>query len=711
MKKIVYISFSVLIVIMTIVNFLNFSDSSTISVFDGLSNIAIEQPDNMSNKDFIRILEDTAKNQNIDIAYQSLSNDTKGINIYKTNNTSDFMNINTYNNIQQISDNQCISTLSSVEGYKVVPLYMSTFVRNTTIYTFDKCVNHRISSTNFMIKENRADEFIKALNDIGINAEMNVVPLTYPANQYNEFNYSFCILLVVLLSIFISFIDNAKTHTLKRLEGYSSLRIMAEESVGILFVLLIIFIAIESISIALFAVHNIEILDEFILFNIKSLLGIYLPVIVFAVLLSSLTVIQHSNNLYIKGKANKAFILYATATVKTVAFVFMCAPFITAVILLPNYINSYQLSAKANNILTGYVEPLLTSIEDDSHNIKTFYNKAVENYEAVLFEDKYHPEDLEYYSENFEQNYNNNPELNTYDYQRYVNYYQLTINSNYLNLNPLHKPNGDLITKKDFPKDKYNILVSEDAEHTDAFVKYIQVYHKTFSDYKNEELPINIVYYKSDEKFLMINSLSSDMYIKNPYVTVIDGLNQEYYDDCIYGILNSNSSFILLNPDTETDDLYEAVLPLIEETGMKDIVYSVTYANESYAEELANNRNYVLKNLIQVLIYGSLYAFLMIYFIRTYAENYRNDIAVRKLSGEGFFRLHKRYFSAIALMIVVTLLGVLINQKDYITVNSFSFSIVAVPLVLWIIEIFIFVLYTKKLTYKNILKALKGGEV
>ena len=360
---------------MTIINFLNFSDSSTISIFDGLSNISIEQPDGMSNKEFIKILEDIAKEQNIDIAYQSLSNDAKGINIYKTNNTNNFLNINTYNNTQKISDKQCISTLSSVEGYQVIPIYISTFMRNTTIYTFDKCANHRIASTSFMIKENCADEFINALNDVGINAELNVVPLTYPANQYNEFNYSFCLFLVVLLSIFISFIDNAKTHTLKRLEGYSSLRIMAEESASMLFVLLIIFIAIESINIALFAVHNIEILNEYLLFNINSLLRIYLPIIVFAVLLSSLTVIQHSSNLYIKGKVNKTFILYATATIKTVAFVFMCAPFITAIILLPNYINSYQLSTKVNTMLSNYVEPSFTPTEDNYHILKIFIIK------------------------------------------------------------------------------------------------------------------------------------------------------------------------------------------------------------------------------------------------------------------------------------------------------------------------------------------------
>lgn len=711
MKKTVYISFFVLMVIMTIVNFLNFSDSSTISIFDGLSNISIKRPENMSNKDFVEILENISKKQNIDIAYQHFSTDAKGINIYKTNNTNDFMNINTANNIQQISDNQCISTISSIEGYQVVPLYISSFVRDTTIYTFDKCVNHRISPTSFMIKENGADKFIDALNDVGIKAELNVVPVTYSANQYDAFDYSFCLFLVVLLAVFISFIDNAKTHTLKRLEGYSTARIMAEESIGMLFCLLIIFTVVEAVSITFFAVHNIQILDEFILFNINSLLKIYLPLIVLAVLLSSLTVMQHSNNLYIKGKVNKSFILYATATVKTVAFVFMCAPFITAVIFLPKYVNSYQLSAKVNNMLTGYVEPLLSYTEDNFFAVKNFYNIATEDYGAVFFEDRYNPEELEYYSENFEQNYNNNPELNTYDYQMYVSHYQLSINSNYLKLNPLHKPNGDLITEKDFPKDKYNVLVSEDAEHIDAFVKYIQVCHKTFNSYKNEELPINIVYYKGNEKFLMLNSLSSEIYVKNPYVTVIDGLNQKYYNNCINGILNSSASFILLNPNSETDDLYEAILPLIEETGIKDIVYNVTYANEGYAEELANNRNYVLKNFIQVLIYGSLYIFLMIYFIRTYSENYQNDIAVRKLSGENFFRLHSRYFSAVATMIAVTFTGVLINQKEYITVMGFSFSIVAVPLALWVIEIFIFVLYTNRLTHKNILKALKGGKV
>lgn len=211
----------------------------------------------------------------------------------------------------------------------------------------------------------------------------------------------------------------------------------------------------------------------------------------------------------------------------------------------------------------------------------------------------------------------------------YVKYYQLYVNSNYLKLNPLQKPNGDLITEKDFPKDKYNVLVSEDAKHTDAFVKYIQVYHKSFSEFKDEELPINIVYYKGDEKFLMVNSQSSKMYVKEPYVTVIDGLNQKYYNNCISGMANSGASFILLNPNTEKKDLYEAILPSLEKTEVKNAVYNVVYANDSYAEELASTRDYVIKNLLQILIYGSLYIFLMIYFIRTDSENYQNDIAVR----------------------------------------------------------------------------------
>lgn len=714
MKKIVYISFSVLIVIMTIVNFLNFSEDNTMSIFDGLTNISIEQPDDMSNSEFIEVLENTAKNLNIDIAYQKLSNDAKGINIYKTNNTNDFMNINTDNNIQQISKNECISTLPSVKGYKVIPLYISTFLRNTTIYTFDKCVNNKLSETSFIIKEDaNAYEFINVLNDKGINAQLDTVPVTFDDNPYNEFEYSFCLLLVVVLAIFISFIDNAKTHTLKHLEGYSSARIMIEESGGILLVLLIIFSVIEIINISMFAIYNSKILNEYILFNINSLIKIYLPIIVFTVLLSSLTVITHSSNLYIKGKVNRTFILYATATVKVIAFVFMCAPFISSIDILPSHINTYLLSSKVNDMLSSYVEPLIT-IGDNENNLRKFYDKAVKEYGAVLFTDEYQPENLDDYRQYFEQNYNLAPELNTYNYQEYVDCYRLTVNSNYLNLNPLHKPNGELITKKDFPNDKYNIMVSEDAEHTDAFVKYIKEYYKMFNDnYKvNPNLPINIVYYKSDEKILMLNSKSDRMYAEKPYVTVTDGLNEKIGNDCIFHMSDSSNSFILLNPKPESDDLYNSLLPLIKETNSEDIVYGVKYANDSYANELAQQRNLIMRELIQALLYGSLYVFLMIYFIRTYSENYRNDIAIRKLSGEGFFRLHRKYFSAVALMMIVTLVGVFINQMGYIEFLGFSFRAIAivtvVPLVLWIIELIIFALYVNSLTHKSILKALKG---
>lgn len=713
MKKIVYISFSVLIVIMTIVNFLNFSEDNTMSIFDGLTNILIEQPDDMSNSEFVKTLENTAKELNIDIAYQKSDNDAKGISIYKTNNTSNFMNINTDNNIQQISGNECMSTLPSVKGYKVIPLYISTFKRNTTIYTFDKCLNNKFSSAGFMVKEENANEFINALNDKGIKSELNIAPLVLGGSLYNEFEYSFCLLLVVVLAIFISFIDNAKTHTLKHLEGYSSARIIIEESSNILLVLLIIFSVIEIINISMFAIYNSKILNEYILFNINSLIKIYLPIIVFAVLLSSLTVIAHSSNLYIKGKVNRTFILYATATVKVIAFVFMCAPFISSVDILPSHINTYLLSSKANNILSSYVEPLIT-IDENEDNLRKFYDKAVKEYGAVLFVDEYQPESVEDYRQYFEQSYNSAPELNTYDYQEYVQCYQLAINSNYLNLNPLHKPNGELITKKDFPSDKYNIMVSEDAEHTDAFVKYIKEYYKMYNDnYKvNPNLPINIVYYKSDEKFLMLNSKSNRIYAEKPYVKVVDGLNEKIGNDCIFHISDSSGSLMLLNPKPESDDLYNSLLPLIKETNAEDIVYGVKYANDSYASELAQQRDFIMKELIQALLYGSLYVFLMIYFIRTYSENYRNDIAIRKLSGEGFFRLHKKYFSAVVLMMIVTLVGVFINQMEYIEFFGFSFRVIAivtaVPLALWIIELIIFALYVNSLTHKSILKALKG---
>ena len=665
----------------------------------------------MSNSDFIEVLENTAKKLNKDIAYQSLSNDAKSISIYKTNNTKDFMNINSCNNIQQITDKQCISTLSSVKGYQIIPLYISSFVRNTTIFTFDKCVNHNLAATSFMVKEDDADEFVSALNAAGINAELNVVSITFLAIQYNELNYSFCIFLMVLLAIFISFIDNAKTHTLKRLEGYSSIGIMAEESLSMILVLLGIFATVEAVGITLFAIHNVKILDGFIMFNINSLLKIYLPIIVFVVLLASLTVICHSNNLYIKGKVNKGFILCAAAVIKTITFVFMCAPFTIAVTLLPGYINTYTLSVQVHDLLSSYVELSFNDGLDENSMLK-FYNAAVNEYDAVLFMNNYQPENLEYISKYFEQNYNVAPELNTYDYQRYVQCFRLTINSNYLNLNPLHKPDGELITKKDFSDDKYNILVAENAEHTNAFVKYIQVWHKMFSDYKpDEELPINIVYYKSDEKFLMISPQSNQMYAESPYVTVVDGLNQKV-DNYYTGVLfSTDSSFILLKPKSAGDNLYYPLVPLFEKTGVENAVNSVTYANDRYAEELAHSRNLVVTNLIQVLIYAGLYVFIMIYFIETYSENYRNDIAVRKLSGEGFFRLHSRYFSAVALMVAVTMAGVLINQKDYIAAAGFSLPIIAVPLALWFIEILIFALYSSRLTHKNILKALKGGEV
>ena len=390
----------------------------------------------------------------------------------------------------------------------------------------------------------------------------------------------------------------------------------------------------------------------------------------------------------------------------------MCVMLIDSINALGYSVNKYITAKEAHTRLSGYTSVRMTPVTNSANdkNMQNFYLRSVKEYNAITTASSYYEkidsqltEDIlyEFNGENdLSYQYNDENDL-SYEYDKYVSNKILDVNANYFKINPIYKTNGELVSEKDFAKDKYNLLVAENAEHTDALIKYVKGYLQI------GDSDFNVIYYKENQRFLLIDAGNTSAYAVDPYVNIAEGIRfkriKNYYPSEVTG--NQNQFLLKL----DSTDSYSKVLKLAKETGVEQSILDVQSTSAIIATEFEAATDNLLGNAIQTVLYAFLYMFLTVFFIKTYQETYQSQIAVKKLSGGGVFMLHKKYIWASVIMLMLTVLGVvtqmIVQEMLYTTPIIYG---IATPIILWVIEMIFFALYASRLNRKNILETLKG---
>ena len=145
MKRLVVFCFCLLFGVLSALSILNF-DGEAVGAMEGkMSRMMIVKPQGMDNTYFLTAIDNALKDKNADIMMRIVSlEDGKPINrYYKTNHTSDFLDIKTDCGIV-ITGNECIATVEQ-EGYtthrlgynrsvKPVPCGTLRFIHTTDIF-------------------------------------------------------------------------------------------------------------------------------------------------------------------------------------------------------------------------------------------------------------------------------------------------------------------------------------------------------------------------------------------------------------------------------------------------------------------------------------------------------------------------------------------------------------------------------------------------
>lgn len=153
MKRLVVFCFCLLFGVLSALSILNF-DGEAVGAMEGkMSRMMIVKPQGMDNTYFLTAIDNALKDKNADIMMRIVSlEDGKPINrYYKTNHTSDFLDIKTDCGIV-ITGNECIATVEQ-EGYTTHRLGLPALSQDIAIFDWYELENSDIQTGFFMQKK------------------------------------------------------------------------------------------------------------------------------------------------------------------------------------------------------------------------------------------------------------------------------------------------------------------------------------------------------------------------------------------------------------------------------------------------------------------------------------------------------------------------------------------------------------------------------
>lgn len=234
---------------------------------------------------------------------------------------------------------------------------------------------------------------------------------------------------MLIASMVFYVLSNGKRNVLKKMEGYTTKDILADEIKQIAPMFIICFLAVEALALIVATILYKQAIIQFIIFLIPYLL-LFAGIIIAGLIVSCFFIATQKSAEHIKGKVPKRGIYITTLLAKCV-FVTFIIFFLT--IAIRNAIicsNTIQTAQFVSDKVAGYVTlPVYqnnTSAHNLSDNYKAFYEATVEKYQGVLIDAS---------------NYEYNLITGRTPAEEYGQDY-ITINRNYLKLNTIYNTNG-----------------------------------------------------------------------------------------------------------------------------------------------------------------------------------------------------------------------------------------------------------------------------
>lgn len=667
MKKMFYIVIIVYLCYFSIGTIIDFSMETDEITIDKTS-IEIEKSYDMTNEDFIEHIENAASITKSDIIFLTVkqSNDSYSSVYYVTNNNEGFLH-----NLSEKKQEQFLQS-----GY----LKTKTLFNDVHYFKFEDVKEFNLDRLNCYVTSNTGSEFITAMQNLGINISItNQVSITDHFIKIRNQIYPFCFILFAAISAIFS---KRKETVIKRLNGFSGIHIVKDEFYATVKILLPIFVLVLIIFNLVHFIIFPNLFNEFFSYFLERILVVGLAIISLFLLISLLLLLP-AKGVDLKGRSQNKQI-FATA------FVFKSIVVVATVINLTNtFINlstTYNVN-KTQQFITktieGYVNvPWNTSrVSISESEWDDYYERAIKFYEITV--DKFNGVIID--TNNFEGTYSQ-PSL----YEKYGQNW-ITINYNYLELNPIYGVDGVVITTENFSnqEDVFNLLVpkSMDNEIPDIIQKYIAWYK---NNGLTEEL-INIVLY--DDKKSDIYSFNSFIIEDNGRLQspIIEIWNKKYLVSQVGNYFGRN--YII---EAKLDEL----MPYLKETGLENVIINTPLVSDDFLQHLSNLKFGLITTLINIVINLVGLVALITYIAKVFCETNRKKIAVMRMNGFYFSEIYRKY-----------LWLQILSNTILIVFSRIMFNInILIFIVLALIELILFLVVAKYYEGKKIIETIKEGD-
>ena len=573
---------------------------------------------------------------------------------------------------------ECIST-TSPNGYKVYNLKVSAMFHDITFYNWDKAAVYDLSSCTYFVNQNNCDEVVKAITDLGY--EVTVQSAIAISGKVSVALFAFIPICLMLMSMMFYILSNGKKNVLKKMEGYLSSNILADEvrSNGKSFIYILLGIELLNVCLAIFAFK--EAVYQYIMFAVQYML-IGLITVALGVVIALILIYIQSGSEHIKGKAPKKAMYYITILAKCVFITFIAFFMSIGIRNVQIAYNTYQTSRFITEKVDGYVSfPIFQNnasyagLED---NYFEFYKATVNEYDGIIIN-----------SSNYEVEVGTGKTLCDEFGQE-----DIVINTNYLTLNPIYDLDGNAIDTSDFVEGALNILIPNSK--TDRMEKYTEQAQMGYSKEANF-----IIYDGENTEVYSYNAATgSGSYgrIDKPIIIVASDDDLEVF---ILSYCSQGAYFI----KPHTDNPYAELLPILQDVGIDKTTpqtpYLLSNFNEAVSHQLQMLRLYGTQTIL--LLIGLMC--LILFSAKLYCENYRDKIAFCLIEGYSLLSCIRQH---IIVMIFSYLLSIAaISFVGNVMHISMNYYLVVGFLLLEAVSAFIM---CKKYTTANLCEIVKGAE-
>ena len=679
MKKIVYFIFTISLIFFFIMNFFEYSNKNVDILENNKTVIEIEKPQNLTNEDFINNLITIFSNMNSDLMY--LTTDNSNIKSHKkyyiTTNTN-LIPIAVNKDAKHILDNgECLSTFNSDYTHAICG---SSFFYNISIYNFTEIKKFNLDLCKYYIDKDMSNKIINTLKENGFNTnKLNVENSSF---KYISLQTMFLPAFLLFISMTFYVISRRKEILCQRLLGFSKLNIVIKDCFENIIQLLGITILLESLNLLIIKIlYKYSFLDYFN-FTYKKVIIIFIYAIV-VLFLTNVFNITRNYTSYLKGNDNSLDIYIITLISK---FIF-CTFLIVNLSSISSYISSiYNLnkinmtiSENTKNYVTLPVNVSNFYIGDNnqlelSNKAEEFYNITESKYDGVLI-------DSRAYRKVNNEDEDEDDTLNTDNYKKYI-----TINGNYLKLNPLYDIENNLIGSSLFNDDYLNILIPENEDEN----KIKSLYSKKYKINSNN---INIIKYLKNQKIYSFNPYSgadNNGLIDNPIIFIY---NSKYLKNQMLNYISGQYYFLKIDSDNPFDE----ISPTLSTCGLDAIIHETPYISNVFNESISEVKSSLMLSLINFFVYIVGLIIMIIYNSKIYFIVYKKVISLKRINGYNFVKVYR-----IPLLIQWLQLIFLILMRLKFTIN------ISIIFIVSLIELIIFILYLKSTERKNIPNILKG---